>query len=260
MVGIDAYALAYTAGYRSPGLTVTPARPRTEQTHEGYLLAIAGIGIARIGDPRIKARLQNTKITYGAGGNGARGSTYFQAWRNGEPESHEFIEICAISEESDVQLAGTMLHELGHVIAGHGAGHDGTWKTACKVLGLVNAEAMGQEYRPDGFAPEVWEKIQALPLPTDGKPVFKTGFGVFLPPGVRLTPRACPLGQGRRGGRSRGAGSGTRNELYECKCDPPVKVRHAGDRFHGTCKDCGKDWEKVEAPTEARSNAEGGVR
>ena len=85
---------------------------------------------------------------YGAGhGMGAPGDTFYGAWSNGTP-GHDFLEGCATGEESPVPIAGTTIHELAHCLAGNTAGHGPAWKAACKVLGLVHAEAGGQSYAP----------------------------------------------------------------------------------------------------------------
>ena len=40
--------------------------------------------------------------------------------------------------DSALQVAGTIVHELGHMMVGHGAGHGPHWSEACKALGLLN--------------------------------------------------------------------------------------------------------------------------
>jgi hypothetical protein len=44
----------------------------------------------------------------------------------------DVIEIAATAQESWVQLAGTVVHELGHVLAGWNAGHGKDWKAAAQ--------------------------------------------------------------------------------------------------------------------------------
>src|SRR5947208_3595044 len=83
------------------------------------------------------------KLVYGAGDGRYRGVCHYRAWVNGVGPA-EVVEIAAAGEESLVQVAGTTLHELGHVLAGWGAGHGADWKRACERLGLRRALAAGQ--------------------------------------------------------------------------------------------------------------------
>ena len=206
------------------------------QSHETYIAAIRDLVIARLTDPTTRQRLAQAKLVYGSGMAGTRGVTFFQAWKSGE--THDFVEICATGEQSDVQIAGTTIHELAHVLAGPTAGHDSDWKASCKMLGLAVTAAGGQAYSPEHFDADLWAAIVSLPVPTDGAPVFHVGPRV---PGLNRTakPRPCPLGIGTRGGWSRGPGSGSRMRLYVCGCPKPVKVRVASDDFDATCNRCG---------------------
>jgi hypothetical protein len=200
-------------------------------THEQFIGAVADIAIARICDKTTRDKLRAAKLTYGIGERGLRGVTWFGKWHSGSHQ--DFIEVCAAGEESPLQLAGTTIHELGHVLAGCTAGHSKLWKQASEVLGLAKAEAAGQCYAPEHFAPEVLDAITRLSFPTDGVPAFN-GTGSLT---VATKFRPCPLGIGTRGGKSRGAGSGSRLRLYQCSCG--VKVRVARDNFNAHCDDCG---------------------
>lgn len=213
-------------------------------THETYIAAIRTLAIARVTDETLRRRLLDVKLVYGSGMHGARGVTFFAAWQQGE--THDFVEICATGEESDVQIAGTTIHELAHVLAGPTAGHGRDWKAACAVLGLQSAEAAGQAYAVEHFDAALWTAIALLPLPTDGKPVFRTGQRM---PGAPIAPklRPCPLGIGTRGGKSRGVGSGSRLRLWVCACEKPVKVRVASDVFDATCNVCGSAFTRAES-------------
>lgn len=218
-------------------------------THEDYIGCIRDLVLDRMPDGELRDRVKAAKVVYGVGGvKGARGVTFYSAWQNGT--THDFIEVCAAGEESDVQLAGTTIHELAHVLAGHGSGHEKPWKLACAALGLTTAEAGGQSYSPEHFDPELWAAIQALDLPDDGKPVLRASHGVGGPAvgglGLPLaTPGPCRMGVGVRGGTSRGPGSGSRLRLYECHCPRPVKVRVASDDFAATCHHCNAPFAKV---------------
>src|SRR3954462_15824901 len=98
-------------------------------THEKYLNAIREAALSRLTDTEERKVLAETKLVYGRGESGLRGLTMFGAWKNGC--THHFAEICAAGEQDDVQLAGTCIHELAHVLAGHGAGHGKKWHEAC---------------------------------------------------------------------------------------------------------------------------------
>jgi hypothetical protein len=205
-------------------------------THEAFVHAVRVIAVDRIADPETRERLLGAKLVYGTGDGRYRGICYYRSWRNGA--EHDLIEVAATGEESPVQLAGTTIHETAHVLAGPGAGHGAEWRAACRALGLSHAEAAGQAYAPEHFAPDIWPAIAAVPVPTDGVPTFASrGMrpAVGLP--VAPAPRPCPLGIGTRGGRSRGIGSGSRLRLWMCACG--VKVRVASDDFRAECRRCG---------------------
>jgi len=222
----------------------------TTQTHEAYISAIRSLVIERAELPtEARERLSAAKLVYGSGMTGTRGVTFFQAWKNGDA-GHDFVEICATGEESDLQIAGTTIHELGHVLAGPTAGHGKEWKAACATLGLLVQQAGGQSYAIEHFNVELWATIAALPVPTDGAPVFKAG---HKQPGLPTIakPRPCPMGIGSRGGRSRGIGSGSRLRLWVCACPKPVKVRVASDDFAATCNHCGSAFTRALAAVPA---------
>ena len=217
-----------------------------EITHEAFVHAVRAAVVPRVSDPATRKRLLGAKLVYGGGPAGVRGLCYFDAWQNGS--THDFLEITAIGEESYVQLAGTTVHELAHSLAGRECGHGLAWKAAAAVLGLRAAQAAGQAYSPAHFEPSVWSSIEALPHPSDGQPQFsQAASGPVLP--RRAKP--CPLGIGTRGGRSRGAGSGSRLRLWLCGCaegTPGRKVRVASDNWDATCNRCGRTYQKQERP------------
>jgi len=224
---------------------ITPPAAATV-THEAFIHAVRAIVLPRVADDAKRTRLADAKLVYGAGhGTGARGVTFYGAWANGTP-GHDFLEVCAAGEETTVQIAGTTIHELAHCLAGHAAGHGADWKGACRVLGLVHAEAAGQSYAPVHFAPDVWAAVDALTVPDDGRPTFArrgAGAGVM---GRPVAPRPCPLGVGTRGGRSRGTGSGSRLRLWVCACPTAVRVRVASETFDATCNRCGSAFKRVD--------------
>lgn len=193
-------------------------------THEAYIHEVRRIVAPRVNEAEAE-RLLAAKLVYGVGRGGTRGVCYYGAWSG----QTEFVEICAIGEESPLQLAGTTIHELAHVLAGHKAGHGSDWKRRAADLGLVRCDAAGQRYAVSDFADDLWQIVMAPPF--DGAPTF-TG------PFIRL-PGPCGAGIGTRGGTSRGPGSGSRLRLWVCECKPTVRVRVASDAFSATCNVCG---------------------
>ena len=207
-------------------------------THEAFVHGVYKLAMSRAWlTEEERAKLGAIKLVYGAGQSGLRGVTYYQRWKQGgEQEARPFVEVCAFGQESWVQVAGTCLHELGHVLAGWDAGHGQGWRTACSRLGLRSVKAAGTRYSLAGFDPELRLAIAALPRPDEGEPV--QSLGGLIPTGILPTLKPCPAGYGTRGGRSRGKGSGSRLRLWLCECEPPVRVRAAGDRLHARCLDC----------------------
>lgn len=201
------------------------------QTHEKFVQAVACIVAARLGATD-RAKVEAIKLVYGAGETGLRGVTYFQRWKATD-DIVPFVEVCAFGQESWIQLAGTTIHELGHVLAGMGRGHDATWKAACEAMGLRKVKAAGTQYHLASFTPDIRNAIAALDKPDDGAPVISlANNGLF---GYQPM-KACPAGIGTRGGKSRGKGSGSRLRLWQCGCG--CKVRVSSDNFqakHLTC-------------------------
>lgn len=194
-------------------------------------------------------RLRHVKLLYGIGDGSYRGVCVYEAWENGVGRV-DVVEIAATGQESWVQLAGTVIHELGHVLTGKGHGHDKTWKDTAHRIGFTKGpEAAGQIYRLALLSPTIREKVYELArIVDDGSPAFRMiglgALGMIVP-----TVRPCSAGVGARGGTSRGKGSGSRLRLYECSCSPkPVKVRVASDDFLATCDVCGESFVKVEKP------------
>lgn len=206
-------------------------------SHEDYIHDIRGLILSRLTNEE-REKILATKLVYGAGhGTGARGVTYFSRWKNGHAEAIDIAEVCAFGEENLTQIAGTTLHELAHVLAGMGNGHNGTWKETCAKIGLRKAMAAGQVYNMAYFDPDIRFGILALPIPNDGKPTFSGAVNPLT--GIPFTmPKVhgCSIGIGTRGGKSRGVGSGSRLRLYQCECG--VKVRVASDSFDATCNKC----------------------
>jgi hypothetical protein len=196
-------------------------------------MAVARLAISRLPEADREV-FADMKLTYGMGLPGVRGITYYGRWKAGDKPSASgaFVEIGAGCQESWVQVAGTTIHELAHVLAGLGAGHGPDWKAACARLGLRRVLAAGTAYKLANFECDLRFALAALGKPDEGEPVCNL-FGAGAP---KLRP--CAAGVGTRGGKSRGAGSGSRLRLFECECVPPVKARVARDTFAATCDCC----------------------
>lgn len=232
-----------------------PMTSTTTTTHEQFIQGVRDIVLTdavingRI-TPEQAERLGHVKLLYGIGDGTYRGICHYQAWDHGHEHPVEAVEIAAIAEESWVQLAGTTVHELGHAHAGHGAGHSNDWKDATVQLGFTKRpEAAGQVYFLSLFRPAIRRQITELAATlADGSPTFARGaswLGILV---GQLKP--CSAGQGTRGGKSRGKGSGSRLRLYECKCTThdgrpgPYKVRIASDTFNAMCGECEQAFER----------------
>jgi len=221
--------------------------PTRTTTHERFLQAARDAVIAHavaagtITDEQA-SELQHAKLLYGIGDGSYRGICHYEAWENGVGKV-AVIEVAASAQESFVQLAGTTLHELAHVLAGWGAGHGAAWKESAVALGFtIKPAAAGQVYNLSMFAPDLRFRIYSLAAEIgDGHPAFKTfGWGAL---GISAI-KPCSAGYGTRGGTSRGKGSGSRQRLWECKCERPVKVRTASDDFKAHCDRCGAAFER----------------
>ena len=212
----------------------------SDLTHEQFIHEVIAIGMARLSAE--DAAKCKARVTYGAGQPGIRGATYYGRWLTPNGEQIPFVEICSFSEESPIQLAGTTLHEMGHVLAGPDAGHAKEWKEACARLGLINIQAAGTMYTMDCFTDDIRPAIEALLARLE---LAKPSNGLQGFPHAK--PRPCPLGIGTRGGKSRGAGSGSRLRKFVCKCEPPLIIRASRDEAHCTCAFCQSEYQRADA-------------
>lgn len=229
------------------------------RTHEDYIKDIAIFAVEHADlNPTERDQLAAIKLVYGSGPSGTRGVTFYSRWKAGEAPAVPFVEVSAFGQESPIQIAGTTLHELAHVLAGWGAGHGKGWHDACERLGLLKMQAGGTEYSEANFAPWIWRYIASIEPPSEGQPVASLmgspGSPLAVPYGFRV-PKAikgCQAGIGTRGGKSRGVGSGSRLRLFECACcgkkgqlPAPVKVRIAADVFDAVHKPCKSPFKRV---------------
>lgn len=175
-------------------------------THEQFINAVKEIAIARLPAAE-REPFDGIKMVYGAGQRGLRGVTYYNVWQNGHDDARPFVEVCAFGEHDWVQVAGTAIHELAHVLAGFEAGHRKGWKEACAKLGLRHCRAAGTKYSLGLFTPDVRMAIAALPKPSDGEPKS------FASQGITVRPKPCTAGRGSCGGR---IVQSTR--LHKCEC------------------------------------------
>lgn len=213
---------------------------QTQGTHERFIHATRdavidrALALGQITDDQA-AHLGHAKLVYGIGNGSYRGVCHYEAWENGIGKV-DVVEIAATAEESWVQLAGTTIHELGHVLAGYGTGHGKGWKAAAERLGLRTPKAAGQVYVLAQIAPSLRQQVASTAEDlSDGTPAFRSRLGTPLV----VVPRPCSAGIGTRGGTSRGKGSGSRLRLWECQgCEKPIKVRIASDDFQATCDRC----------------------
>jgi hypothetical protein len=220
------------------------AQATNTNTHEDYIQAVRTFVLnsaATLTDDE-KAKLAHTKLMYGVGQAGVRGVCYYESWQNGIGKV-DVVEVSAQTQENFVQLTGTTVHELAHVLAGHAAGHGPEWKEAATRLGFAKKpEAAGQRYMLAQFngSLRTFAYTEAARI-AEGMPAFQTSAWLAILGGLR-TIRPCSAGNGSKGGTSYSRG---RMRLWECVgCPKPIKVRVASDDFQATCNRCGTDFVK----------------
>jgi hypothetical protein len=115
-------------------------------THERYLHAVRDVVIARALDRGTitaddGARLTHTKLLYGVGDGTYRGVTVFGAWENGVGRV-DIVEIAATGQESWIQLAGTVIHDLLTALGSSGE--------RVMLIGPVGAALLSSGHRVGG--------------------------------------------------------------------------------------------------------------
>jgi hypothetical protein len=207
------------------------------QTHESFINRIREVVLNNAKDNLSKTQIEiikSVKLCYGGTDGNIRGITVFDNWQKGK-DSAPLICINPICQSSYIQIFGTVIHELSHAIIPFEHGHDKVWKEACGLLGLVDAKAAGQDYQQSCIEPSLFKKLNKIAKPTDGLPNNKPRLNAKT---NKFTPAPCSHGQGSRGGKSRGKGSGSRMKKYICICEPPIIIRHAGDDLDCRCNVC----------------------
>lgn len=226
------------------------------RTHEDYVKDVATFVVEHADlNPTEYQQLAAIKLVYGSGPNGTRGVTFFNKWKcNGDDNAVPFVEVSAFGQRDPIQLAGTTVHELAHVLAGWQAGHDKGWKDACERLGLQNMQAAGTDYQLEQtFQPWLRDYVAKLAPPDEGAPVASLpGFGGMqglpLPFGMRTFKlKGCQAGVGTRGGKSRGIGSGSRLRKYQCPCGQIIRAATDSLQAKHTAKGCNKPFVCQEA-------------
>lgn len=255
--------------------TPQPREPRQPTTHELYLHAVRDVVVTRASErgaitAEQAEQLGRTKLLYGVGNGTYRGVTVYGAWHHGGPVNTrgeagedsgasgrvDIVEVAATGQESWVQLAGTVIHELAHVLAGHAAGHSIAWTDTAVALGFtMRPAAAGQVYHLAMIEPAIRHAVHALAQRIgDGRPEFDT-HAIPTAATTTVTPRPCSAGIGTKGGTSRGKGSGSRMRLWQCACaQKPVKVRVASDDFRATCDHCGAAFKRADQPSSRPSS------
>ena len=131
------------------------------------------------------------------------------ASKDGKP--HIFVSPL-LSESIDV--LGVLLHELLHACVGCQFGHGKQFSQAARRVGLAGpptATTVGETLRP---------------ILVD----YVKQVGPYPHAGLSVKPKEKV---------------GSRLRLYQCRCDPPVKVRVASDQFHALCLHCDGLFEQV---------------
>lgn len=215
----------------------------TTTTHETFIHGVRDLVAAHADlKPEQIERLANVKLVYGVGNGSYRGVTWYNAWTR-QDQPCDVVEIAATAQESWVQLAGTTIHELAHVLGGHQAGHGNEWKDLAVALGFSKRPlAAGQVYHLAMIRPVLRLAIARLAQTlADGSPAFRLTAARLT---ISTTVRPCSAGRGVKGGKSMGKGSG-RLRLWECSCERPVKVRVSSDDFQAHCDRCGETFHRV---------------
>lgn len=139
-------------------------------------------------------RLRETKMRY---------DDFFHKSDRGHAYPDGSIEVR--QTESALQLAGTVVHELAHVLVGTHHSHDTLWHEAAVSLGLKYVNAGGQNYKPDHFSEvllqairdaldKLYKEIPSLVYPADMPIPMPPHWGMPDCPYAISDPEDCPNG------------------------------------------------------------------
>lgn len=113
-----------------------------------------------------------------------------------------------------LEVLGTLLHELIHASVGCQFGHRKEFSQAARLVGLVGpptATTVGDDLR---------SRLQS----------YIERVGPYPHAAIRVTPKEK---------------TGSRLRLYQCGCEPPIKVRVARDGFQAVCLLCEEPFTQV---------------
>src|ERR1700680_655242 len=168
--------------------------------------------IVEHGFPRIEVRVS---CGWPVRGGMARGRTVIGQWfpppfwQDGTPQIFISPRIA-----DSVDVLGTLLHELLHASVGCQHGHKKPFSQAARKVGLAGpptATVVGESLRP--LLLSYVERVGPYPHAA-----------ITVKSKVKV---------------------GSRLRLYQCGCNPPVKVRVASDSFAAVCLNCDTDFMQV---------------
>lgn len=62
--------------------------------------------------------------------------------------------------EGALDLACTIIHEMGHYLVGNHHNHDDVWRAACITLGLLNPNVASEQERPEDLRPDILRALE----------------------------------------------------------------------------------------------------
>jgi len=175
--------------------------PATHATREDWLIAASAIISPEIGAPP-----SYVSVGFPKGRSGKKGRRIGECWDgrlSADGRAHMFL--CPTLADP-LDFLSTLAHELCHA-ATPGAGHKKPFIEKARAFGLV------KPWTATTPSPECAERLRAL----------AAQLGPFPHAPLALVEKKKQT---------------SRMRLYECACDPVVKVRTASDDFDATCNAC----------------------
>lgn len=121
-----------------------------------------------------------------------------------------------------IEVLGTLLHELLHAAVGCEHGHGKPFSRAARQVGLTGK-----------------------PTATTVGPALRVLLEEYVQRAGPYPHAAIRIGgPSSQGGEEDTEKPGSRLRLYECQCEPPVKIRVASDSFKGQCLICNQAFER----------------